>query len=159
MCVVVVPLSSLIFGKVIEEVKGTAKCSNGAAKGCSSCRARKMIRSCSVDVQERDVHGVPLNSIATGCCGGQKHKDIKGFTSEILRFMTGKVTADRRQLLAKPVKDGQGCEVKEICHCFLYSFRKRWLSAAVRGRCLSSGDLVPCTSWFCVIISICQKHP
>lgn len=61
--------------------------------------------------------------------GAVEAKDVKGFTSEILRFMKGKVTSDRTQLLAKPVTDGQGCEVKEICHCFLYSFCKRFLSA------------------------------
>lgn len=53
-----------------------------------------MNRSSSVGVQERGTHSVPLKLIATGCCGGQKHKDVKGFTSKILRFMKGKVTAD-----------------------------------------------------------------
>ena len=140
-------------------MKGAAKCNSGGAKGCSSYHRRKMNRSSSVGVQERDAHSVPLKFIATGCWGGQKHKDIKGFTSEILRFMKGKVTADRTQLLAKPVMDGQGCEVKEICHCFLYSFRKHFLSAAVRGRRLSSGDLVLCTSWFYALIKMYQKYP
>lgn len=130
-------------------MKGTAKCSNGGAKGCSSYNRRRTNRSSSVGVK----------FIATGHCRGQNHKDIKGFTSEILRFMKGKVTADRTQLLAKAVMDGQGCEVKEICHRFLYSFCKHFLSAAVRGSRLSSEDLVPCTSWFYVLIKMCQKYP
>lgn len=133
-------------------MKGTERRNNGGAKGCSSCRVRKMHRSSSVDVHERDMHSVPLKFIATGCGGGREHKDIKGFTSEILRIMKGKVTADRTQLLAIPVMDGQGCEVKEICHCFLYSFRKQLLSAAVRGRRLSSGDLLLRTSCLYAII-------
>lgn len=133
-------------------MKGTAKRNNGGAKGCSSCHMRKTNGSSPVDVQERDMRSVPLKFMATGCCRGRKHKDIKGFTSEILRFVKGKVTADGTQLLAKAVMDGQGCEVKEICHCFLYSFHKQLLSAAVRGRHQSSGDLVPRTSWFYAFI-------
>lgn len=82
-------------------MKGTAKRNNGGAKGCSYCHMRKMNGSFPVDVQERDMRSVPLKFIATGCCRGRKHKDIKGFTSEILRFVKGKVTADGTQLLAK----------------------------------------------------------
>lgn len=140
-------------------MKGTAKCNNGGAKGCSSHHMRKMNRYSSVDVQEKDMYSVPLKFIATGYRGGQKHKDIKGFTSEIFRFMKVKVTADRTQLLTKPVMDGQECEVKEICHCFLYSFCKLFLSAAVRGRSLSSRNLVLCTSWFYALIKMYQKYP
>lgn len=125
-----------------------SKVQNRGAKGCGSYHRRKTIRPSSVGVQVRDTHSVPLEFIATGCCRGQKHKDIKGFTSEILRFMKVKVAADWTQLLAKPVMDGQGCEVKEICHCFLFSSHKHFLLAAVRGRHLSSGELVACTSRF-----------
>lgn len=129
-------------------MKGTTKCNSSGGKGCGSYHRRKTIRSSSVGVQVRDMHSVPLKFIATGCCRGQKHRDIKGFTSEVLRFMKVKVTADGTQLLAKPVMDRQGCEVKEICHCFLFSFHKHFLLAGVRGRRLSSGELVACTSWF-----------
>lgn len=83
--------------------------------------------------------------------GAVKAKSITIIKGLQVRFMKGKVTADRTQLLAKPVMDGQGCEVKEICHCSLYSFHKHFLSAAIRGRHLSSGDLVSCTSWFYVL--------
>lgn len=136
-------------------MKGAVKCNNGGTKGCSSYHRRKMNGDFPLGVQEWDMHSVPLKFIATGCCRGQKHEDIKGFTSEILRFMKGKVTADRTQLLAKPVMDGQGCEVKEICHCFLHSFCKHFLLAAVRGRHLSSGD----KSWFYALLKMYQKYP
>lgn len=67
--------------------------------------------------------------------------------------MKGKVTADQTQLLAEAVMDRQGWEVK-VFHCFLHSFCKHLLSAAVRVRRMNSGNFVQCTAGLCLCINI-----
>lgn len=80
------------------EEEGTARGSNGGAKGCISCHGRTGHLS---GAQERDMHSTFFKFVARGSCRGQKHRDLKGFTSEILKYVKGKVTSDQTKLCLK----------------------------------------------------------
>lgn len=68
------------------------------AKGYSSCQGRTGPLS---GAQEGDMHSAFFKFIARGSCRSRKHQDLKGFTSEILKYVKGKVTSDQTRLCLK----------------------------------------------------------
>lgn len=86
-------------------------------------------------------------------CRGQKHQDLKEFTSEILRYVKGKVTSDQTRFCLKLwwIDRDEKWKKYVTASCTLSVSISCWLLSEA-GIC--SGDLVPHTSFFHALIKM-----